>query len=109
MDSFLGRLRVESVPGIYCTNGFGHPVKACAFLRKGPRRCWKGELVSDIKYYRSLALERGAASTPIYVRSLLLCWDNPHRPWVKSTDAQAPPPPPHREGGSGYPIGQTLM
>jgi hypothetical protein len=42
MGSFLERLHVESVPGLYCTKNCGHPVKACAFLRKGGRRFWKG-------------------------------------------------------------------
>jgi hypothetical protein len=36
MGSFLERLQVESVPGLYSTTNVGHPEKVCAFLRKKP-------------------------------------------------------------------------
>jgi hypothetical protein len=48
MGSFLERLQVEWVLGLYITKKFGHPVvKVCAFLRKelGPYSAgWKGSL-----------------------------------------------------------------
>jgi hypothetical protein len=79
MGSFLERLHVESVPGLYCTKKFGHPVKACAFLRKEPRRCWKGELASDIYYcaLRSCAklhptMVKGAKATVVPIAGPLV-------------------------------------
>ena len=48
MGSLLERLQVETVPGLYSTKKFGHPVRVCGFLRKGPRRFRLGELASDI-------------------------------------------------------------
>jgi hypothetical protein len=82
MGSFLERLHVESVPGLYCTKKFGYPVRACAFLRKGPRRCWKGSLCQTSTRWRFLFYPFSSRPSRLHWVNVLLHWVNFFLHWV---------------------------
>jgi hypothetical protein len=69
MGLFLERLYVESVPGLYCTKKFGHPVKGLCVPLEGAPTLLEGELASDnmiqrIKHFIIMKTGSGKNITP---------------------------------------------